>query len=285
MKIREAGVISREKMYFRTANLFTKENLLYILWGSIYLLDKPYQVKRNYMDAYMLQYIVEGELHFVVRGKEFIAKKDEVVILNCRELNHYWAEGLAKVKWFHFNGHLADALVNYIYLVNNQGHFNELYAKRIEPFVNNIFALLEEKQSSDFQISHNIYSILCELSTPIQKVSLTEDSIKKAVRYMQDRYMQNISIKDVAEYVGLSLFYFERLFKKIMNISPRVFLVNLRIDNAKKLLTYTYYSVDQISIMVGFQSSSHFIRAFKKVTNMTPYKFRKYVLGKMPNEN
>ncbi len=54
MEKRELGVLWREKMYFRSADLFTKQNLIYILWGSIYLVDKPYEVKRNYMDAYML---------------------------------------------------------------------------------------------------------------------------------------------------------------------------------------------------------------------------------------
>ena len=45
MAVREPGVISRENMHFRNANLFAKENLLYILWGSLYLVDKPYRVK------------------------------------------------------------------------------------------------------------------------------------------------------------------------------------------------------------------------------------------------
>lgn len=280
MNIREPGVISREKMYFRTANLFTKENLLYILWGSIYLLDKPYRIKRNYMDAYMIQYIIEGELHFEVRGNFFIAKQGDLVILNCRELNHYWAESMAKVKWFHFNGKMAENLVDYIYINNADRHFDKIYTKKIEPYINNIFNLLENKQASDFQISHNIYSILCELAVPPPlKISLSEDSITKAVQFMRDKYMQNISIKDVAEYVGLSLFYFTRLFKNLMRISPHVYLNNLRIDNAKNLLIYTYYNIEEISRLSGFQSASHFIRAFKKSTNITPKQFRKYILA------
>ena len=75
MAVREPGVISRENMYFRSANLFAKENLLYILWGSLYLVDKPYRVKRNYMDAYMLQYVVEGELYFEIRGTKIYCSK------------------------------------------------------------------------------------------------------------------------------------------------------------------------------------------------------------------
>lgn len=280
MNIREPGVISREKMYFRTANLFTKENLLYILWGSIYLVDKPYRVKRNYMDAYMIQYIIEGELHFETRGHYFLAKQGDLVILNCKELNHYWAESMAKVKWFHFNGKMAENLVEYIYRKNNNGHFGNAYTEKIEPYINNIFNSLEQKQTSDFKISQNIYNILCELASPPPlKLTLTEDNITKAVQFMRDKYKQDISIKDVAEYVGLSLFYFTRLFKNLMGISPHVYLNNLRLENAKNLLTYTYYNIEEISRLSGFQSSSHFIRTFKKLTNITPKQFRKYILA------
>lgn len=277
MEKREAGVIWKERMYFRSADLFAKENLLYILWGSVYLVDKPYEVSRNYMDAYMVQYILEGELHFELRGREFSAKANELVILNCKESNHYWADKPAKVKWFHFNGKMAENIVEYIYKNNGSGHFSGTYAKKAEPFINNVFELLRDKNSSDFELSHNIYSILCELAAPPPlKVSPAEDIIKKAEKYMRENYARPIAVKDVAEYTGLSLFYFTRLFKKLMRISPHLYLTNLRLDNAKNLLTRTYHSVEEIAGKSGFQSSSHFIRAFKKSTSLTPNNFRKY---------
>lgn len=277
MEKREAGVLWKENMYFRSADLFTKENLLYILWGSVYLVDKPYEVNRNYMDAYMLQYILEGKLHFELRGKEFTAKANELVILNCKESNHYWAEEPTRVQWFHFNGKVAENIIEYIYKNNGSGYFSSTYAKKVEPFINNIFELLRDKNSSDFELSYNIYSILCKLATPPPlKISPTEDIVKKAEKYMRDNYMQSISVKEVAEYIGLSQFYFIRLFKKMMRISPHLYLTNLRLDNAKNLLTHTYYSVEEIANKSGFQSSSHFIRVFKKSTSLTPNNFRKY---------
>lgn len=277
MEKREAGVLWKEKMYFRSADLFTKQNLMYILWGSIYLVDKPYEVRRNYMDAYMLQFVLEGKLHFELRGREFSVGKNELVILNCKESNHYWAQEKTRVKWFHFNGKMVDNIVEYIYKNNGSGHFSEMYAKKVEPFIDNIFELLRNKNSSDFILSHNIYSILCELAAPPPlKVSPAEDVIKKAEKYMRENYAQPIAIKDIAKHTGLSQFYFTRLFKKQMRISPHLYLTNLRLDTAKNLLTHTYYSVEEIAEKSGFQSSSHFIRAFKKSMAITPNNFRKY---------
>lgn len=281
MEKREPGIVWREKMYFRSADLYSKENLLYILWGSRYVVDKPYEVKRNYMDAYMLQYVMEGELHFEVREKHFIAKANELVLLDCREINHYWATSKARVKWFHFNGNMAKPLVEYIYQHNDCGYFGEMYAKRVEPYINNIFELLRHTDTSDFQLSHNLYSILCELASPAPiKLSPTEDIVDKATQFMRENYTKPINIKDVTSAIGISLFYFTRMFKKVMYISPHTYLINLRLDNAKNLLTYTYYSIEKVAQLSGFQSSSHFIRAFKQSTSLTPNQFRKYFTRK-----
>ena len=280
MKIREAGVIGREDMYFRSSDLFAKNNLLYILWGSVYLLDAPYEVKRNYMDAYMVQYIISGELHFEIRGEHIVATKDELVLLDCKEVNHYWAEAPAKVKWFHFNGNLAKSLVDYIYQNNGNGYFGKFYAKNVENYIDTILNLLRNKNSSDFQISHNIYSILCELAVPPPlQISPAEDTINKAVQYMRDNYNLAITIKEVADFAGVSVFYFTRLFKRLMRVSPHTYLTNLRLDNAKSLLTYTCYSIEEVAEKSGFQSSTHFIRAFKQSTSITPKNFRKYSTG------
>ena len=280
MKIREAGVIGREDMYFRSSDLFAKNNLLYILWGSVYLLDAPYEVKRNYMDAYMVQYIISGELHFEIRGEHIVATKDELVLLDCKEVNHYWAEAPAKVKWFHFNGNLAKSLVDYIYQNNGNGYFGKFYAKNVENYIDTILNLLRNKNSSDFQISHNIYSILCELAVPPPlQISPAEDTINKAVQYMRDNYNLAITIKEVADFAGVSVFYFTRLFKRLMRVSPHAYLTNLRLDNAKSLLTYTCYSIEEVAEKSGFQSSTHFIRAFKQSTSITPKNFRKYSTG------
>ena len=115
MDPREPGILRRDGVYFCSADHFTKENLFYILWGAVYSLDKPYYVNRNYMDAFMLQYVVSGELNFKLRGKTFTAKANEAVLLNCQEKNFYWAETPAVVKWFHFNGKTVAPLLEYIY--------------------------------------------------------------------------------------------------------------------------------------------------------------------------
>lgn len=280
MEKKEAGVVHRDGVYFHSVTPYGKENLFYVLWGAVYDLASPYRVERNYMDAYMVQYVVEGELHFNLRGEHFIAKKNELVILSCQEKNLYWAEKEAKVKWFHFHGALVNPLLEYIYQKNGSGLCNALNSHNAEPYIDQVLDGLKNKSANEFQFSHYIYSMLCELmGSPTLKTSPLEDLMKKAVCYMKVNLARNIAVQDMADFVGVSVYHFSRTFKKYMAASPHAYLLELRLDKSKNLLISTTDNLDIIAEKSGFQSTSHFIRAFKKSMDMTPKDFRQYLLA------
>ncbi|AIF54150.1 AraC family transcriptional regulator [Pelosinus sp. UFO1] len=283
MQKEEKGVIWKDGIYFRSTSLFAKNNLFYILWGATYNLDTPYRVKRSYMDAYMLQYITKGEVHFELRGQHFIATENEFVLLDCHEPNHYWAEIPSQVKWFHFNGNAIKPILEYIYKLNGNGHFLSRKAFKIDRYVDKIIMAIKIEDENEIFFSQNIYNILCEAATPplVSTISSRENImvINEAIHFMQENFHQQIMITDIAEHVNFSLFYFTRLFKKVMLTSPHLYLLNMRLIYAKKLLCETSDSIEDIAKKSGFQSSSYFIRAFKKATNLTPSKFRSIFLN------
>ena len=138
MAIEEPGVLWRDGIYFYSASNFAKQHLFYPMWGATYELDYPYRIRRDYMDAYMIQYIARGELHFKLRGHHFVAKEGELVLLACREKNDYWSEGTARVKWFHFNGREVGPLLERIYETNGSGHMSTFFGARVEPLIDDI---------------------------------------------------------------------------------------------------------------------------------------------------
>lgn len=280
MQNKEKGVIEKDGIYFRSASSFAKKNLFYILWGATYELDAPYRVKRSYMDAYMLQYITKGEVKFELRGQQFTAKENEFVLLDCHEPNHYWAEIPSQVKWFHFNGNTIKPILEYIYEINGNGHFFSRKALKIDRYVDNIMKTMKIKDENEIFFSRYIYDILCEAAAPLTVSNNSSyegvTAVKDAIHFMQNNFHQQIMIADIAEHVNFSLFYFTRLFKKVMLTSPHLYLLDMRLVYAKKLLSETSESIEVIAEKSGFQSSSYFIRAFKKATNLTPSKFRNY---------
>ncbi len=101
------------------------------------------------------------------------------------------------------------------------------------------------------------------------------DIIYKAVEYINKNYMKKITLEDVASYVHLSPTYFSKLFKDETKYNFNTYLNNVRIEMGKKLLLDESIPIVDISNLIGFEDQSYFSKVFKKLTGVTPGKYRK----------
>ena len=85
----------------------------------------------------------------------------------------------------------------------------------------------------------------------------------------------SLSNRDLAEQANVSEVYFRRLFKETYGISPRQYILEARIRNAKALLSENATTVTAIAETCGFSSVYHFCRAFKEATGETPTEWAK----------
>jgi len=100
-------------------------------------------------------------------------------------------------------------------------------------------------------------------------------SILKVVEHLHDNYNQGFTNEELLDIANLSPYYFIRLFKKETGRTPQQYLVELKIDKAKELLSFSNYSVTEICFLCGFSEHSHFSKVFKKLTGLTPLNYRK----------
>lgn len=98
--------------------------------------------------------------------------------------------------------------------------------------------------------------------------------IRKALRYMADHYNEHLSLPVVADYVQLSPSYFSSLFSQVVGCSFSDHLCRIRIEESKRLLLSTNYSLANIAVAVGFPDQSYYCKAFKRIVGLTPGKFR-----------
>ena len=107
------------------------------------------------------------------------------------------------------------------------------------------------------------------------KVSET-DVIIKAKRYITEHCEEaELSLAEVAEYVGLNEKYFTNRFTKEAGETFSSYLTALRMQKARELLKTSTFKIYEISEMVGYRNVEHFNRVFKKMNNMTPAQYRK----------
>lgn len=116
---------------------------------------------------------------------------------------------------------------------------------------------------------------LKSLSSNIPNLNNQIPTIKQALLYMHSNFNSKITLGDIANTVHLSPAYFSELFRQKMQITVSQYLLELRIDYAKKLLDSTNDSITDICFASGFTSLSNFMKIFKKITNTSPLKYRK----------
>lgn len=100
------------------------------------------------------------------------------------------------------------------------------------------------------------------------------DVIYKAVDYIKRNYMKKVSLEEVAVYVNLSPSYFSKVFKEEMKLAFNEYLNKVRINMSKKLLADDSIPLVDVSNLVGYEDQSYYSKVFKKLTGVSPGRFR-----------
>ncbi len=106
----------------------------------------------------------------------------------------------------------------------------------------------------------------------------TDDVISDICYYLSSNLKEEINLDYLARHFGFNKSYLIRKFKKEIGMSPINYLINLRLDNAKKLLKRTDYSIQEISYLCGYSDYAFFSTSFKKKFSLSPMEYRKSIL-------
>lgn len=95
-------------------------------------------------------------------------------------------------------------------------------------------------------------------------------SLVEAVTLMEANIEEPLTTHELAEHLGISRRQFERLFKKYLQAVPSRYYLDLRLQQARKLLRETDQPVGDIALQTGFSSGAHFSTAYRNHFGMTP---------------
>src|SRR5690606_36147551 len=90
------------------------------------------------------------------------------------------------------------------------------------------------------------------------------------LEFLNENYMQELSMEQIAAFTGRSLATFIREFKKISSLTPQKCLINTRLEIAYIKLKEEKKKAQEICTEVGFKNLSHFSNAFKKQYGISP---------------
>lgn len=136
--------------------------------------------------------------------------------------------------------------------------------------------LLTQQSSIDrifLLLSHVIEAIFSnEMELKKQR---TSEPIRRVKEYINERFFLNITLTEVSEYVGMNSSYFSTLFKKETGMGFLDYLTNIRIEEAKELLSDPNRPICDTASEVGYKDIKHFAKQFKKRVGLSPVEYRK----------
>lgn len=100
------------------------------------------------------------------------------------------------------------------------------------------------------------------------------NKLLRALKYMQEHFHEDIAIEEVSQATGISPSYLHQLFKRELERTFLDYLTELRINQAKHILSHEDAKMTEVCTRVGYRSPQHFSQVFKKTTGMLPHQFR-----------
>lgn len=99
--------------------------------------------------------------------------------------------------------------------------------------------------------------------------------IRQAKEYVEEHFSEKILLEDIASIVDLNPVYFSALFKKETDMNFSTYLINIRMEQAKKMLITTNDTIAAIGDAVGYGDQKYFSQLFKKVVGVKPAIYRR----------
>lgn len=276
-------IMERKIQIAHTPNSMSKNLSFYVEGIGFWKVKKDYYTKRSGMNSFLLLFTVEGKGYLEYENFANILVPNSVAIINCNKYHLYRTyENRWTFRYIHFNGIACTYFVDMIH-----ENTNELILLTSPEKIEHFFKLIQKTiENKDIQtdLKNNLYltNILTEIACNrvnqlnVKNYHVHIEEITQYIQYVKNNFDQPFDIENFIQSAHISKYHFIRLFKKHTGITPYEYFIQYRINKAKKLLTETNYSVDEISYKTGFSDANHFIRNFKKIVGMTPLKYRKY---------
>lgn len=198
-------------------------------------------------------YTVNGVNHRVGPGEAFIICPD-VVVTYSADPKDPWT-----YCWIGFNGELSE-------------HFCELppVVRYRTNWAEEITRLPKDWSKLEYHIAAKLFLMYSEWFAERKEKS---DYVRSIKDYVSAKYVESVSVEDIAAQLNLDRRYVSRYFKQKTGMSVQEYLITVRINKAKKLLERGC-SVSEAARLCGYGDVCNFSKMFKKQTGISPIKWK-----------
>lgn len=227
------------------------------------------------LDYYLL-YTIKGTHKFTGNGSTAVLSEGDVIILPPKtSYSQQFTGGELNYLWVHFTGSNIEELLGELDIkiypsINKTEQPNHLQTRFIRLF--NCFLKNDNLRERDLSASYE--KLLVELSRAIKTYNKPRNSLSKSLNHINSNYNSKISIPELARLEGMSVTRYNACFKAQLGIPPTKYIIQLRMNTAKELISTSDLSLYQVAELCGYEDYNFFAKVFKSTVGCSPKKYK-----------
>lgn len=231
-----------------------------------------YRVEKHTHDCYEIVYYIDGTGVSSIDGVEYAYSDHTFCIIKPNTKHRDWTSSVVNLMYlgFDYDDQLG-ALPNC--LLEDDG------SRTVYRLMTRIQAELREQkphydQMLSFLQRELVVTLLRLTSNAPNLAKKSRDCMNYVANFINANYGGSIQLEEISRSIGYSYDHFRHIFKDFYGISPKQYILDVRITHAKLLLQKGNLSVKEIARMCGFKSTSQFIAVFKKSIGQSPLTYK-----------
>lgn len=265
----------------RSYKISVKENLSLNVYNTGYQrCEAGYAWGPGARDHYLFHYVTEGRGTLTTAAGAVSVGPGGLFLIRPGEVVTYTADSREPwvYYWVGFNGTEAHRLINLTGFAHGERLLYPENGGELREQLTRITDARGSTPAHEARMLGYLYLFLGSLMSLSggQKLTTSKQYVDKAVQFISRNYSRDITICDVADFVGISESHLYRVFSKELDMAPTQFLMRYRIGEAAAMLRSTGLAIGEIAASTGFRDPLYFSRVFKKVKGVSP---REYTRG------
>lgn len=197
----------------------------------------------------------------------------DMLVMFPGEKIYYKAQTDWTIKWVGVDGDCVEVLLASLGVTRKNPVFRP---REYETAARILDTLCDMGYDNSLLAQCRFQALLCELFAALLSKTPPKapDPVRSALEIIKYNYNNDLNIKALSDSLFLDSAYFSRLFKKRTGMSPKQYLLKIRMERAKELLLTTDHSIKEIAATVGYNDPLYFSKLFYKAEGMAPSKYR-----------
>lgn len=233
--------------------------------------------RENGRTDYQLLYVSSGAATFVFGGEQKKVTAGSVVVYKPNEMQFYSysLKDKTEMYWIHFTGYDAEKTLAKYGLADKPMHYIGTSNKYVELCEKMIYELQLKRPMFNEITAVLFMELLGLFARGLHSRNEAHDaSIEEALMYFHKNYNSDIALEEYAKKCNMTICWFARQFKNRTGMSPKQYITDIRLSNAKILLRSTNNTIGEIAEMCGYENQLYFSRVFKKYVGVSPREYR-----------